>query len=73
MPDHKCGISSAGQLFRLSDSLFSREQDLTGTWMTETSFAAIPYLCLDEILDMHVIWKSVLRISAWHQVRSYRN
>jgi hypothetical protein len=47
--------------------------DLAGAWMAEKSFAATPYSCHDEILDLHIIMQQVLRILSWHPVKFCRN
>ncbi len=33
-----------------------RKMHLAGIWMTEESFAATPYSCHDQILDVHIIY-----------------
>jgi len=32
--------------------------EIAWAWMAEKSFAATPYLCHDEILDLHILTKS---------------
>ena len=36
----------------------TQKMHLAGTWMTEKSFAATPYSCHGEILDLHIIMQA---------------
>jgi hypothetical protein len=37
------------------DQHLTRKVRLAGTWISEKSFAATPYLCHDKMLDLHII------------------
>jgi len=45
-------------MVRLRFKTVNKIMHLAGTWMTEKSFAATPYSCHGEILDLHIIMQT---------------